>query len=381
VSPLIFTPEVCARARDCAPLDALSPLLLRWAGAGDDTPLARICDQIERAAAQVPDAQRPRVLGPLLADRATDGQIKATVGVLLLAKMFADQGWSIEFEPVIGETQTPDLLIRKDTLQNIVEVRRVVGRADEDSRPRLLVQHALRGIRTATPLHINTLQVDGSASLKPLVEHVKAILARRPLPQGRQSFKSPGVFVAYEIPNSEGGEPIFPAVFGWPTRVIHGNDANRVEEAINEKLRAYKLPIVVALDLDGVMGSFDDVVDAFYGERKIIVPVRMDGGVPSGDAYLGPMQDGMLVGRDRNAERARERLIALLPFEWGVAFGDAERPAVCARLLANPASEPPSRFEEFAPIPRFIAASRPEPGKAMMQWEPPDDPSGWRHQP
>jgi hypothetical protein len=379
VSPLIFTPELRARAQ-AAPLDALSPLLLRWAR-GDDAEIERLRDQIERAAALVPESQRARVLGPLLAARASDGQVKATVGGLLLAKTLADQGWSVEFEPVL-EAQTPDLLIHKGAIENIVEIRRVVGRADEGIRPRLLLQRALRGIRTATPLNINALHVDGGASLKPLVEHVTAVLALRPLPKGPQSFKSQGVFVAYEIPISDDGEPTFPAVFGWPLRVIHGNDADRVEEAINEKLRAYKQPIIVALDLDGVMDGFDDVVDAFYGERKIIVPVRMDGGEPPGEAYLGPMQDGMLVGRDRNTARARKRLVALLPFEWGISgTSEADGPALRARLLANPAIEPPSNFEEFAPIPRFIAASRPEPGKAMMQWEPPGNPSGWRHVP
>src|SRR3954468_1899196 len=55
------------------------------------------------------------------------------------------------------------------------------------------------------------------------------------------------------------------------------------------------------------------------------------------------MQDGMLVGRHRDAERARERLIALLPFVWGMSpSNSADGFDVLARIFANPAIEPPS---------------------------------------
>jgi hypothetical protein len=54
---------------------------------------------------------------------------------------------------------------------------------------------------------------------------------------------------------------------------------------------------------------------------------------------------------------------------------------VLARIFANPAIEPPSALEEFAPIPRFVVASREGAENAMMRWEPPADPKGWRHVP
>jgi len=163
-------------------------------------------------------------------------------------------------------------------------------------------------------------------------------------------------------------------------RMLYGNDADRVEVAINEKLRVYKQPIIVALDLAGVLYSFGDVIDAFYGERKIIVPIHMGGAEPPEEARLGPMEEGMLVGRDRNAKRARERLIALLPFEWGLsASNEGERFEVIARVLANPASDPPRALEEFHPIPRFIVSELQGADTAMMRWEPSADPSRWRH--
>lgn len=149
VPPLIFTPEVCGKAQ--GPLDGLSPLVLRWAG-GKDEHVERIREQIESAAALVPELQRARVLGPI-SPRASDDQVQAAVGGILLAKMLVDHGWTVEFEPAIG-AQTPDLLIRKGSVENIVEIRRVVGRAAEDSRSRLMVQRVLEDIRTATPLNI-----------------------------------------------------------------------------------------------------------------------------------------------------------------------------------------------------------------------------------
>lgn len=377
--PLVFTPEIRAKAK--GEIDALSPLLLQWAAAeGPEGESLR--DQIEHAAQLVPEPQRPRVLGPFSV-RAPPDQVKAALGSLFLAKTLSDLGWSVDFEPVIG-TLTPDLRIQKAGIDYMVEVRRVVGRADEDSRPRMLVQRALKGIRTATPLNINFLQVDGAASLKPFVEHVKSVLSARPVPIGPQRFNSPGVTIRYELSGPyTGDEPIFNAVFGWPMKVTYGNDADRVEAAINEKLRAYKQPIIVALDLDGVLFGFDDVIDAFYGQRKIIVPVRLDGGAhPPGEARLGPMQDGMLVGRHRNAARARERLIALLPFSWGLSTARGRDTFdLYSRVLVNPASEPPSAFAEFAPIPRFVPGERRDQQTIMMGWEPPIDPAGWRHTP
>ena len=84
MAPLIFTAEVFEKARGEA-LDDLSPLVLRWA-AGDGPDGQRLRDQIERAAALVPEAKRPRVLGPMTL-RASNDQVKAAVGVLFLAKM------------------------------------------------------------------------------------------------------------------------------------------------------------------------------------------------------------------------------------------------------------------------------------------------------
>ncbi len=376
MAPLIFTAEVFEKARGEA-LDDLSPLVLRWA-AGDGPDGQRLRDQIERAAALVPEAKRPRVLGPMTL-RASNDQVKAAVGVLFLAKMLYDFGWSVDYEPVLG-TQTPDLLIRRDAVEYMVEVRRVFGRSADDIRTRVLVQRALKRIRTATPLNIRAMRVDGSASLKPFAEHVQRILATRPLPSEPQHFAAPGIAITFEVTDPGGDDPIFPAVFGWPVKMLYGNDADRVEAAIDEKLRVYKQPIIVALDLDGVLGSFGDVLEAFYGERRIIVPVRMDQNSPSEEARLGPMQDGMLVGRDRNAARARERLIGLLPFSWGLsASNGSDGFDVFARILANPASAPPRAFEEFQPIPRFIVSEFRGADTAMMRWEPPVDPSGWRH--
>jgi len=373
VPALIFTAEVLEQARE-AP-EPPTPLLLQWAGASGDAG-ERLREQLERAAALVPEEQRARVLGPLSL-RSTDDQVRTAAGGLLLAKTLSELGWSVLYEPTIG-TQTPDLLVRKNGAEYVVEVRRVLGRYEIDTRSFLVVQRALSAIRTKTPLHLVHLDVDGAASLKRFAAHVAEVLAG-PIPAGVHRFSSPGVNIAYSIEPTELEEP-GPAVFSWQPPMIYGDDADLVEAAINEKLRAYKQPIIVALDLVGVAGGFDAVRDAFYGARPIVEPIDLTGTGRAGNARLGPMQNGMLVGRDRNAQRARERLIAVLPFSWGIGRS-TEAFEVSAQLLANPATEPPHAFPEFAPIPRFLFSERQAADTIMMRWEPPADPTSWSHVP
>ncbi len=370
---LIFTPELLERARRGT--DALGPLLLQWAGSGEKGEQLR--EQIERAAALVPDGRRQRVLGPLSL-QSSDDQVRTMVGTLLLAKTLADFGWVVEYEPPIG-IQTPDLFVRNGSAQYVVEVRRVLGRLGDGNRMYLLLQRALRGIQTTTPLNLKHLAIDGAASLKPVVEHIKSVLAGA-VPKGVQSFSSPGVHITYELSDPGEDEPIFPAVFSWQRPELYGDDSERVEVAINEKLRVYKQPIVVALDLVEVLGEYQAVRDAFYGAQPIVVPIDMMGRGSAGVARLGAMQNGMLVGRDRNAQRARERLIAVLPFDWGLTRSSATF-ELSAQLLGNPAIEPPQGFSEFAPIPRFIFSERKDEDTVMMRWEPAANPKDWSHRP
>jgi hypothetical protein len=161
VPALIFTTELLESAREVA--DPPTPLLLQLAGATGEAGERRR-EQVERAAALVGEEQRARVLGPLSLG-ATDDQVRTAAGGLLLAKTLSDLGWSVVYEPTIG-TQTPDLLVRKNGAEYVVEVRRVLGRFEIDTRSFLLVQRALSAIRTKTPMHLVHLDVDGAASLK-----------------------------------------------------------------------------------------------------------------------------------------------------------------------------------------------------------------------
>jgi hypothetical protein len=146
VPALIFTTELLESAREVA--DPPAPLLLQLAGATGEAGERRR-EQVERAAALVGEEQRARVLGPLSLG-ATDDQVRTAAGGLLLAKTLSDLGWSVVYEPTIG-TQT--LLVRKNGAEYVVEVRRVLGRFEIDTRSFLLVQRALSAIRTKTPLH------------------------------------------------------------------------------------------------------------------------------------------------------------------------------------------------------------------------------------
>ncbi len=137
---------------------------------------------------------------------------------------------------------------------------------------------------------------------------------------------------------------------------------------------------LVHFSLVEVLGEYQAVRDAFYGAQPIVVPIDMTGRGRAGDARLGAMQNGMLVGRDRNAQRARERLIAVLPFDWGLTRSSATF-ELSAQLLGNPAFEPPPGFAEFAPIPRFIFSERRDDQTVMMRWEPAPNPKDWSHRP
>lgn len=88
---MVFTQTLLEQAR--ATHERNRPLLYRWAlweRAGAD----RVRAQLDTAAALVPEPQRPRVLGPLASD--DDKHVLAATGVLLLAKVLHDQGWTVD---------------------------------------------------------------------------------------------------------------------------------------------------------------------------------------------------------------------------------------------------------------------------------------------
>src|SRR3954470_8813343 len=93
--PSVFVRDLIEHA--ARGVEALSPLLVQWAGQGGE----RIREQIERAAALVPELRRLRVLGPLTL-KSIDDQVRTTVGMLRLAKTLSDLGWYVEHEPVLG---------------------------------------------------------------------------------------------------------------------------------------------------------------------------------------------------------------------------------------------------------------------------------------
>jgi hypothetical protein len=377
VRPLVFTSALLDKAR--AGVNPLSPVLMKWAAIPGERG-EKLRNQVERAAALIPEMKRTRFLGHLR-ERATFLEARAALGVLLLAKGLVDMGWSVEYEPLIGR-QTPDLLIRRGSAEYLVEARRVVGRFHEGEREIVAFERlgkALEGVKTGTPIHVTHLSIDGRASLKPVVKHIREVL-RSPPPEGPQSFFSVGVQLAYEVFDlSEEGE-VLPALCGQQLPTVAGSDADRVKAAIDEKLLIYKQPIVVAVDLIGVAGDFGAVRDAFYGQRPIIVPVNLARGGDAGAPRVGPATGGMLVGRHRDALRARERLVAVLPFALDDMRTGPFR--LRAQLLGNPAADPAPDFAEFAPIPRCVVMERTGREEALMSWEPKTgEPGRWRHTP
>jgi hypothetical protein len=152
--------------------------------------------------------------------------------------------------------------------------------------------------------------------------------------------------------------------------VIHGLPTDDIKKAINEKLIRYKVPLIVALDLVDSHISFDAVESVLFGERTITFDFDPEQGLV-GEPRLGRSPSGLLIKRGADAVRARERLLAALPFRL-LGTGPDSAYQLHACLLANPAQEPPHDFKEFAPIPRLVVTAETAEG-VLLQYRGEDD--------
>jgi hypothetical protein len=348
VEPIVFTDELMNDAAS-APRHAAA-LRTRWAArAGERAEAVR--SQIERAAAWVPVDQRPRVLGPLLSKSAPDDQVRACLGSLLLGKSLSDLGWGVQLEPTVDGV-TPDLLIRKGAEEFLVEVRRIPPRErPENERALARVRDSLDDLRTHTPISLRAVSVDGQASLAGFRAHVDALLAEPHVPKGPQTFQEQGVFVAFDV-HKRYPEPM-PGVIGLPNRVYHGNQHAEVRAALDEKLRKYKVPIIIALDFFDWFDPFRVVEEVLLGTEVMRIPIDMNGSGAAGEPYAARAEDSILIQRDSTGRRARGRLQAVLAFSLLVEQETGEY-ELRARAFCNPAAELPPPLREFAPMPRLV---------------------------
>lgn len=345
--PIIFTAGLLAAAA-MAPKHA-APLLLRWAAQAEDCGGPRRREQIERAAAMVPIDQRPRVLGQLLGKSASDDQVRAALGSLLLGKMLTDLGWHLEFEPDLAGG-TPDFRITKGDQSFFVELRRVASPPRQPSDATIAaIRDALANLETHTPITVRSAHVSGRASLKPFVRHLKTLLAGNPEP-GRHTFHEGEVLVVFNI--GERWTEAMPAFFGWSGAFTYGGQHAEVREHLNAKLSKYKIPLIVALDFVDPLEPFRTVEETLLGRPVMRIPVDLSGGGAVGEPERGRADDGIIFGGSSDSERARSRLQAVLPFCLRTA--DDGSFAVQARALANPGMAMPLSLEAFAPIPRLV---------------------------
>jgi hypothetical protein len=338
---LIFTDELIAAAR--AQPEARRRLIQRWALF--DRAGAEECRfQLEAAAALVPVEKRPRVIGPLI--RGDEKQTTVAAGVLLLAKVLTDQGWIVEHEPEIAGV-TPDLAISKGGATFLVEARQVVGDFGLPSAyPRL--QAELAGIQTRTPVSFSTMEVDGGASLRGFRKCLLRALEERP--SGPQQYREPGIFICFEL-HLPPLDFEMPAFFGHNGEAIWFDDAPSVRTALDEKLKKYQFPLIVALqgiDTGNLFGAAEDVL---YGSRAFRIPISHATGGPAGPTRLVRRPDSVALRRGSDGDRVRDRLEGLLPFELGATDRGF---TIRARLLANPAKLGVEGLEKFQPIPSVL---------------------------
>lgn len=343
---LIFSDEFLAKAR--ANRRAPEPLAFRWAlmpGLLGE----RIRAQLEAAAALVPALQWERLMGHL---RSADAdQVSGAVSTLLLAKTLADHGWNVEHEPEFAGG-TPDLRISKAGIEFIVEVKQILGSARSSNQPAVdRLQRSLARIRTQTPLHFLGVHISPSAKLRGFLAFVRRTLQAQP--KGRIVFRDDGVLLSFELMSPLGEE-----VGAFGSYVGEGmwiGDHDTVRAAIDEKLKRYSCPLIVALDMVDCIHPFNTVEEVLLGQEQIVIPINPSTGGPAGEAHTGRALDGVVLRGNRDGERVRERLVALLPFELRQSD---EGFRVSARLLANPASDHAAGLDAFLPVPCLVVSER-----------------------
>jgi len=356
--PLIFTPERIAKARAQGRLysgTVLERLILQ-----PDEWVAPQREQLERIAARISQAKRARVLGGL----ESEG-VAGVVNQLLFTATLEENGWTVEHEPPV-DGGTPDLRIEKDACSFIVEVVRVeVVKPEDQAIAR--IRDALAGRTTHRPICIRSVNVSGSASLKRFVDHVLA-LSDAPPETTHELFQEAGVLVAFDLlPRVE--EP-WPVYSGSVLGARFCGSTPEIRNAVAKKVKAYKLPLVVAVDLVGVVRAFHEARSAIYGSEAFRIPIDLNPDSPNAGISLAEggwmvLPDGPLNLPGRVGERARARLLGVLPFQ--VNLDGAFRYIVNAALLGNPLLPDPAVLAPFAPIPRCVPTSIRE-GTATMTW-------------
>ncbi len=356
-SPLIFTPDVVAKA-EARGRRYSGPVLDRLVLQGDWAAPQR--EQLERIAARIAESKRQRVLGMLQSEGAS-----GAINQLLLAATLEDNGWAVEHEPEV-QGGTPDLRVQKAGASFIIEVVRVEVVEPTDAAI-ARVRDALHEHTTLRPISINSVHVDGSASLKPFVLHVLG-LSSAPAEVRQGQFRSEGVYVAFDL------HPAMPeaglVLLTWSPGARFINDVPDIRGAIARKVKAYKVPLIVAVDLVNVTRPIAAAEAAVYGTQAYSMPVNLS---PEQSAQLAEqtegswirLADGPLNAPGSAGTRARDRLIGVLPFYVGL--DEQLRYAVNTALLGNPLSSTRESLTDFSPIPHCVPTAISQ-GKATMTW-------------
>ena len=261
--------------------------------------------------------------------------------------------------------------ISKASEQFIVEVRRVTGAGHGWDKTGPLKQ-ALAGIQTRTPIMITGYYWDSRTSFKGFERHLRAQLAEPPLDEA-QSFSQDGLSVEYKFIKDLGIE--VPVISSSMTTLSGQGERDAVRSAIDQKLSKYKLPLIVALDLAGVLGSFMTVEDVVLGELRLLLQVpRTATELAQAEPPRQVRGPGLFHGDSHSAVRARSRLHGVLAFET-VFDPNGRGLAVRPGFFANPSPPEARSFDSFAPIPRLVVTKR-EPGRSSLEWI---DGKGSRH--
>ena len=225
--------------------------------------------QLRRLVAIVPSDKRARVLGQILGEKKLEGQTRDAVHSLLLAKTLTDMAGPLSLSRSCPKAD-PRLPIEKcggEILRGGPPCYRQGGTDGQDWS----VEVGPGRGSTRTPIRIVGFGWDGRTSFKGLKSYLLNQLRGAVRPEGPQSFSKGGFSISYEFIEHPLDREV-PAVFSTST-TFHGGERDQVHEAINDKLSKYKLPLIVALDLAGVLSPFETVEEVLLGEVQLLLRV------------------------------------------------------------------------------------------------------------
>ena len=132
---------------------------------------------------------------------------------------------------------------------------------------------------TRTPASFSVVEVDGGASLKGFRAFLRRTLEEQR--QGRLEYREDGVLIRFELHHPPLDSEIG-VCLGYSPDAFWFDDRPAVRAALDEKLKKYPFPLVVALQGIHTGDLFEAAEEELLGGEVIEIPISHDTGGPAG---------------------------------------------------------------------------------------------------